>query len=191
MGRDDSLRRCAMTSFDESKDVSFGDSAAFTRSWDLIDVDALFFGEVPHRWSRQGFSSAITKMLFTWGSSGHFISHLVLNGHSGLRLGGCRGRCWCCCLCRFCFFFAAFFLNSHHHMSNWNNIVIAKVDGANDSSRCGRNLCDKFVGEDFAKVLILFNFIANLDIPLFERGLLRALAQIGQFHENLRKVAAH
>ena len=142
-----------MTTFDESEDVSFRYSAAFTGSWDLIDVDALLLGEVSHRWSRQGFSSAITKRLITWGSSGHLISDLVLDGYCGLWLR------WLRCLSRSrsgnFSFLAAIILDGENHVADWDDFVVSKIDRTDFTSGCRWDLGDKFIGKDLAQVLIL------------------------------------
>lgn len=171
-----------MTSFYKCKDITFSDSAVFAGPWDFINVYTFFLGEVSNRWSRQGFSATITKWLFTWGGSGNFISHLVLYGYFGIFCRCGLGYCWGALGIRYRsidlrgrFLSAAVFFDGEDYVANGNDLVVTEVNSCHFTSSSWWNFGDKFVGEYLAEVLVLFDLVANLDIPRFDSCFLGAL----------------
>lgn len=183
-----------MPTLNEAHEVPFGDTTILAGTVHRVDVNSLLLREVSNSWSRQGFTRQTSSLLLiTWRCSANLVFDLVLRGHYIL-----RSSCWLswlhgCCRNRSFNFLTSFtrLINLEHNMADWNDLIVTKVDLSDFTSGCRGNLCNEFVREDFAQILVLFNFIANLDVPLFDSGLLGSLTQVWQFDCNLSEVSAH
>ena len=150
---------CTVSTFDEGHEVGFGHAAILTRTRHLVDINSFLLGQVSNSWSRQGFTTkcgSACGLLITWRRRCNLIFNLFLGSHCV-----CRGSLLCrlkrmSWFSRINFLAAALLFNLQNDVPHWDNFIVAKVDLSYFSSGSRWNLCNEFVSENLAKVLILY-----------------------------------
>lgn len=75
-------------------------------------------------------------------------------------------------------------------MADGHDVVVAEIDFRDLACGCRGDLRHQLVCEHLAKVLVLFDFVANLDEPFFNGGLFRAFTKIWQSDSDLSEISA-